>query len=460
MKWLFLLILAGCLSYHPTLPEIPIPATWKELSLQEEAFSEKNRFWEFFNDPVLNELEEIALLGNFDLQIAASRIEEARALVKKDHAARLPKLDLNASATQDETLLNPRSFGSPTNHLERVKQEQYTLIGDFSYEVDLWGKLKAQEKSARFRLQASQWEHEFVYQTLVTDIALSYFKLRSFEEQITVLEEGMTQWEDKIDLLKKRIEASLEPEINLAKARLEHALLEGELQIAKRDRILEENRLAILVGKTASSFQVVPGKLPAEVPTLPAVIPSQILLKRADIQSALALVSAGKYEVTVALKNYFPSFPLTGSLGLSSPLLSHFFEWQARYWGYALNAIAPIFDGGHRKAQVKQAKAHFQESALIYQKTVNQAFRDVEDALTTFHYKNLEMDAQVKACAAASDTFSLSEEQFKSGLISYLLVADAKNSSISVERKKAMLKGEQLNAWVRVLKALGIQNHP
>ncbi len=458
MKKAFLLIaLTGCLNYHPKMPDIPIPETWKEVTTEELSFSEKNRFWEFFEDPVLNQLENEALAGNFDLQIAASRIENARALVMKDHAQRLPKVDLNVSATQDETLLNPRSFGSPTNHLERVKQEQYSMIGAFSYEADLWGKFKAKEKSARSNLQASKWEHEFIYQTLVADVAISYFNLRSFEAQIAVLEEGIFLWKDKIDLIKSRVEAGLEPEIDLAKAQLELALVEGEAQSAKRDRALEENKLAALVGKPASSFKVAPGKLPENVPPLPNILPSQILLRRADIQSALSFVSAGRYDVSVALKNYFPSFPLTGNLGLSSPLLSHFFEWQARYWGYALNAIEPLFDGGRRKADVKQAKARFNESVSIYQKTVNQAFQDVEDALSTLHYKNLQMEAQTRACLAAADTFTLSEEQFKSGLISYLLVADAKNRSIAVERKKAALKGEELTAWVQVLKALGIQ---
>lgn len=452
-----LFLLAGCLSYKPELPETNIPVAWKENYPKSQEFAEKNRFWEFFEDPVLNALEEEAIAGNFDLQIAASRIIEARALVTKDRAARMPKADLNASVTQDETLLNPRSFGSPTNHLERVNQEQYGVVADFSYELDLWGKLKAKQKSAKYRLQASQWEYEFVYQTLVTDIAIHYLVLRTLEEEIILLEQAVGIWGDRVSLAKSRVEAGLEHEIDFSKSRLEMALVEGQLQQKKRDFALEENSLAALMGKPASSWKVAPGRLPKNIPQAPAVLPSEVLMRRADIQSAQAQVSAGRSDVNVALRNYFPSFPLTGTLGLSTPLLSHFFEWQARYWGYTLNAIEPLFDGGRRKADVRQAKARFSEYFASYQKTVNEAFKDVEDALSTIRYKNLQYDAQARASAAAADTYSMSDEQFKSGLISYLLVADAKNTSISVERDLIALKGERLIAWVRLMKALGLQ---
>ncbi|HEY4831252.1 MAG TPA: TolC family protein, partial [Waddliaceae bacterium] len=221
---------------------------------------------------------------------------------------------------------------------------------------------------------------------------------------------------------------------------------------------LEENSLAALLGKPASSWKIPPGNLPKNIPALPPVLPSEILIRRADIQSALSKVSAGRSEVNVALRNYFPSFPLSSTLGLSTPLISHFFEWQARYWGYALNAIQPLFDGGKRASDVNYAKARFWESFSFYQKTVNQAFKDVEDALSSLHLLGLQLEAQTRAAVAASDTYCLSEEQFKSGLISYLLVADSKNTSISVERQTIALKGEQLMAYVRVMKAFGLQN--
>jgi multidrug efflux system outer membrane protein len=452
-----IVLLAGCRHYNPSTPATNIPVAWKETYPSSENYEEKNRFWELFEDPALNALEEEALSGNFDLQIAASRIDQARSLVMKDRAERLPKVDLSATLMQDETLLNPRNYGSPTNHLERVKQEQYGIFSDFSYELDLWGKLKAKQESAEHQLQATQWEREFVYQTLVTDIAIHYFSLRVFQEQIAYLEETLGVWKDKVHLRHDRVHAGLEHEIDLSKSKYELALVEKQLEQTKKGCCLEENTLAALLGRPASSFKVAPGRLPKQIPNLPAILPSEIILRRADIKRALAQVSAGRSDVNAALRSYFPSFPLTASLGLSTPLISHFFEWQARYWGYAFNALEPLFDGGKRKADVKYAKARFSEHFALYQKTVNQAFKDVEDALSTLRYNNLQLEAQTRAAAASADTYNLSEDQFKSGLISYLLVADSKNNSILVERELIALKGEQLIAWVRLMKALGLQ---
>lgn len=453
----FLLFLAGCKEYAPSLPETSIPISWKEDFPHDAAFVEKNRFWELFEDPVLNALEEEALATNFDLQIVSTRILQARALVRNAHGKRLPEINLNAAATADETLLNPRSFGSPTNHLERVSQQQYSLLAGFSYELDLWGKLKDQEKSARHRLSAAQWEYEFVYQTLVTDIALHYVTLRMLEEELLFLEQARALWKETASLNECRFQAGLDAAIDVSRAELELSLVQAEIEYTKGQYAAQENALATLMGKPASSWKIAPGRLPRKLPPLPQVLPSEVVFRRADIQAALALVSAGRADVDSACKSYFPSFPLTASLGLASPFLSHTLEWQARYWGYVFNALEPLFDGGQRKANTQTAKARFAEQFAIYQKTINQAFKDIEDALSSLHYTRLQLQAQNKALEAAIDTHSLAQEQFDGGLISYLLVADSENTSVAVERQAIALRGQQIMAWIRLMRALGLQ---
>ncbi len=236
------------------------------------------------------------------------------------------------------------------------------------------GKAEGKTRERRAQLQATQWEREFVYQTLVTDIAIHYFSLRVFQEQIAYLEETLGVYKDKVQLRHDRVHAGLEHEIDLSKSKYELALVEKPLEQTKHGCCLEENTLAALLGRPASSFKVAPGRLPKQIPNLPAIA-SEIILRRADIKRALAQVSAGRSDVNAALRSYFPSFPLTASLGLSTPLISHFFEWQARYWGYAFNALEPLFDGGKRKADVKYAKARFSEHFALYQKPVNRPLK-------------------------------------------------------------------------------------
>ena len=452
-----LLCVTGCMRYEPQMPEPVVPAAWKEYFPYDCCFPEKNRFWQLFEDSFLNELEEKALAANFDLKIAVARILQARSIALKDYANRLPKVNLNTTLKADETLLNPRSFGSPIKYLERVTQQQYSLLAGFSYELDFWGKLKDKQESACYRLQASEWDYEFVYQNLVTEVALHYFALRTLEEELEFLEQTIFLLKETVGLKEYRVEAGLDFEIDLYRAKLELALAEAEIEQARWHYINEENALATLIAQPASCWKASPGHLPKQLPPLPLVVPSEVLLRRADIQAALALVSSGRADIDVALKSYFPSFPLTAGLGLASPFLSNFFQGEASYWGYTLNMVQYLFDGGQRRADVQIAKAQFLERFATYQKTVNQSFMDVEEALSALHYTNLQLIAQTEARDAAVDTFYLAKERWNSGLISYLLVADSEHTSIIAQRKLITLKGQKIMNWIRLMRALGLQ---
>lgn len=459
MRYLLLfLFLCGChRHYNPSLPKVEIPSAWKEPLEGTQTFAEIDHFWTLFEDPVLATLEQEAIAGNFDIQIATSRIDQARAIVAKKHSARLPHIEETASFNEDETLLNPPSFGSPTKHLERVNQQQYNLLTDFSYEIDLWGKLKAQESSARHHLKAAEWEYEFVYQTLVTDVAIRYFSCRTLEAERLFLEQALILWKETIDINESRVKAGLDPELDLSRAKLELALVEGEIEVVKEQYAIQEHALATLLGKPASCWSLPSGKLPQKIPQLPSLLPSDIMLRRADIKQHLALVSAGKSEVEAALRNYFPSFSISTTLGLSSPFISDFFKWQARYWGYLLSAAGTLFDGGSKNADLHFAKARFFEHFASYQKTVNLAFQDVEDSLSTLQSLHLHLESGKRAADAAGDTSLLAKEQFDSGLISYLLVADAERASIQTQRQLLILQGRQIVAWIRLVKAFGIE---
>ncbi len=454
---LLLILLSACGKYQPDLPETEIPVSWKQTVQSDADFPQKNRFWELFNDPVLNDLEEEAIRANFDLQIAMSRISEARALVKKEHAKTRPTADFNGYVEADETLINPRFFGSP-HKLERVEQRQYNFLAYFGYELDLWGKLKAEETSARHREEAAEWEYEFVYQNVVTEVATRYISLRTLEEEVLYLFQAVEARKDTVDIYSCRSEAGCESDLNLSSARLELSLAEAQLEAARRLRTIEENALALLLGRAPSSWTLPIGTLPSAVPPVPAILPSEVVLRRADVQRELSLVAAGRSDVDVAIKDYFPSFPLTATLGLSSPALKHLFEWQARYWQYALNILAPLYDGGRRNAKVNLTKAAFKGAFASYQRTVNQAFQDVEDALSGIHYLRLQFDAQERALTAAQDTAYLAKDRFDSGLISYLLVSDTENTTLEVGRRTIALKGEQILAWIRLMRALGVQS--
>lgn len=460
---ILLLIVVFCQScsktFTPNISQIDIPLEWKEKTkLSDRANSIiPEKFWEIFGDPNLNHLEELGIKYNLDLEAALYRIQASRALTTIENSKRFPQINLSAAVTKDETLIDPGDYGVRNPKFKRVQQSQYNILTQLSYEVDLWGKLKDIKNSFEFKEQASVWEHQFIYQTLVTDIALSYFAIRTFESEIRFFQKIIDIQEKKIEIYQSRIDAGVDSELEISRSKLELGNIQVELENAKKNYGLEKNRLAILIGSSPSSFEIAPGFLPDKAPSIPNVLPSETLTRRADVQRSLSLLAASHSEVNAALKNYFPSFSLVGALGLASPTISSLFDWEGRYWKYLLSILEPIFDGRKRAGLIKRSKAVFYENFSDYKKSIIQALRDVEDSLAESQAIDKQIVAQKMSLEAAHNVLVLTEDQFLAGLITYLLVADAEHSQIEIERKILLLKGSQFRAWIKLIKALGIE---
>lgn len=194
------------------------------------------------------------------------------------------------------------------------------------------------------------------------------------------------------------------------------------------------------------------------MPLVPSVLPSEVLFKRADVQKYWNILAASHSEVNIALKDYFPSFSLTAMLGLASPTISSLFDWEGRYWKYLISVLEPIFDGGKKRGHVKKSKAQFYENFAQYKKSVIQALKDVEDSFSVFHAVNKQFIAQKNSLDAAQNILTITKDQFEAGLISYILVAEAEQNQIEIERKTIILRGEKFLAWIKLIKALGVQN--
>ena len=190
--------------------------------------------------------------------------------------------------------------------------------------MDLWGKLKDKKSNFQLREKASIWEGELIYQTLVTDIAFVYFSVRTLETEIRFLKKVLDIQRSKINIYQSRIEAGVDSGLEISKAKLKIGSIEIDLELAAKNLSLQKNKLAILVGSAPFSFELISGELPFQVPSVPHMLPSEILLKRADVQKASNILAASHFEVDVALKNYFPSFSPNGDVGSSK---SYYFKF-------------------------------------------------------------------------------------------------------------------------------------
>jgi len=456
--FLLLGMLSGCmLPSESTMPPLQIDECWKgdETHLNQVLTDE---WWRQFNDPVLDQLMEEALQSNPDLWVACERIQEARAIEGIAFSDRLPHVNLTPSWNKEGLLFNPTQVTGkdiPNLPLTRVVQETYAFPFNLSYEFDFWGKYCYADKAAQERLIATEFGYLSVVNILTSEVARIYFVLRTQDEEISYLKDVVTIRHLAVDINKKRVAGGLDPEVDLERAKLEVKIAEGNLLNAMRIRQLAENELAVLLGQQASTFCVNPGHLPKALVNVAPDLPSELLLRRPDLNEQYRKIRAYFYDVGVANANFFPAISLTGALGTVSPLLSSWFTWQSRYWAFAFSAIQQIFDGGRLCNEKDLTLARFRKEKGIYQRMVYTAFREVEDALTDIHYRREQFEVQWQAAEHATLTAHLARQQFEGGLINYLQVADAEKTELDVKRRAIQLKGDAFEASVALIKALG-----
>ncbi len=453
-----LAVLSGCmLPTESTLPPLEIDECWKG---GDESINEylTDCWWTEFHDETLDALEERALSANPDLWIACERIQEARAIEGIAFSDRLPNVNASPSWNKEGLLFNPNQVTGkdiPNLGLTRVIQETYAFPLNLSYEFDFWGKYCYADKAAQERLISTEFGYLSVVNILTTEVARVYFNLRSLDEEIQYLKNVVGIRNVFVDINKKRVQGGMDPEVDLERARLELQLAEGDLLNAVRLRRLAENELAVLMGQQASTFCVAPGTLPDSLLNVCPGLPSELLLRRPDLNEQYRKIKAFFYDVGVANANFFPAITLTSALGTVSPLLSSWFTWQSRYWAFAFSAIQQIFDGGRLCNEKDLTLARFRKEKAFYQKMVYTAFKEVEDALSDIHYRREQYEVQQFASKHATLTAHLARQQFDGGLINYLQVADAEKTELDVKRKTIQMKGYAFAASVALIKALG-----
>ncbi len=458
-RWLTAVaLLSGCmLPQESMLPPLQIDECWKGGDPTIDQYLTES-WWTQFHDPYLNDLMEQALEQNPDLWIACERIQEARALEGVAFSSRLPKVNLTPSWNKEGLLFNPNQVTGndiPNLGLTRVIQESYDFPFNLSYEFDFWGKYCYADKAAQERLISTEFGYLSVVNILTTEVARVYFSLRTLDEEIGYLKSVVDVRSVYVDINKKRVAGGLDPEVDLERAKLEVMIAEGELLNAVRQRRLSENELAVLMGQQASTFCIPPGKLPERLVNVLPELPSELLLRRPDLNEQYRKIRAFFYEVGVANANFFPSISFTSALGTISPLLSNWFTWESRYWAFAFSAIQQIFDGGRLCNEKVATLARFRREKAVYQKMVYTAFREVEDALSDIHYRREQFQVQEYASQHASTTAYLARQQFDGGLINYLQVADAERTELDVKKRAIQLKGNAFAASVALIKALG-----
>jgi multidrug efflux system outer membrane protein len=375
-------------------PDTATPAGWKNTPEAGQAVVGQ-RWWEVYNDLILNGLEYQADQASPQLAAAVARVTQARAI------AHITEADFYPNVTLDPTANRTRYSGSrpiqPGNPPVPFVMNDFRVPLDVSYEVDLWGKIRRASESATAQAQAFADAYGTVRITLNADVAQTYFAIRSLDSEYDILKRTIAFQKEGNEIIRARYRGGAASELDVVRADAEVATNEAELVSVERRRAELENALAVLVGKTPADFSLLPDPLDILPPSIPVGLPSELLQRRPDVAQAERLLAARNAEIGVAKAAYFPNIQLTAGFGFESTDLSDLIKSNSRIWTMAAGLTQPIFDGGRIKGNVDRAKAAYDENLAAYRQQVLIAFQEVETALSGLRLLAQQADAQSRA---------------------------------------------------------------
>jgi NodT family efflux transporter outer membrane factor (OMF) lipoprotein len=453
-------LLAGCAiagpNYRKPSVETPgvfkeaPPAGWKHAQPSDAAL--RGKWWELFGDPALNTLEEQVSVSNQNLAQAEAQFRGARAAVALARAGLFPTVTAGAQVTRSHGGGSSRSSGSSSSGGDaRI----YQVPIDFTWELDLWGRVRRQVESEVAAAQASAADVENVRLSLQAELAVDYFQLHGLDEQKQLLDSTVREYETALKITSNRHDQGVASGADVAEAQtqLETARAEAiDLGVARAQL---EHAIAILIGKAPAELTIPEAPIHFAPPVAPIALPSELLERRPDIAAAERRVAAANAQIGVAQAAFYPTLSLNASGGFESSTLGKLFSLPSRFWSVGPQLLGTLFDGGQRRAVVEQAEANYDATVAAYRESVLDAFQAVEDNLSALRVLADEATQQVAATNAAERSLALTRNRYNAGIATYLEVITAQNAAYSNERNTVDLRIRQMTASVNLIKALG-----
>jgi multidrug efflux system outer membrane protein len=466
----------GCSPISPYKePDVYAPQKWKKETnpeIEMEMVRDSSYFenwWLIFNDPVLNDLEAVGLKNNQTLKVAIQNYMQAKANAEIARAQLFPSIFFSPNFYKQEGVLGgglsnfnnglngniPNGLTSSQPDVLRAVIGQYTVPFNVNYQVDLWNQIRNGYDAALFTEEAALEGFNALILSITSDIAENYFILRSLDSEREVLVESQIIRKNAVEINRARYDAGLVNYTDVSRAITEYADVNADYEDMLRQRNIQENILAALMGIPAPEFSVDYSPLHIEPPFIPAGIPATIISKRPDIREKERLLAASWANIAVAYADYLPSLNLAGSIGYSTPIWSNLLDWQSRFWSYTISIAQMVFDGGAITGNVRLAKAEYLENLANYRENVLIAFQEVEDALAGIKYRQTQGIYLVEAVDGAKDTLNLSQERYDRGLVTYLDVVDAERTLLDSQRSYVRVFGSRYVSTVQLIRSLG-----
>jgi len=410
-------------------------------------------WWELFKDPVLQELTREALRNNYDLRTIAARVEEARSLIGVVRSPLYPQVSFNGggSAQQVSRVSEPpQSFGANRSY-------QNWLIGfGMVWEMDVFGRVRREAEAATGVYFATEQERRGVFITLVADVAQFYFILRELDLELEISQRTLKVNDETIEFYRRRVNGGVSNQLELDQAIANRSRTAALIPDLERRIAIQENLISFLLARN-------PGAIPRGAvltdqyfpPAIPTGLPSALLERRPDVQSAEQLLVAANANIGAAKALFFPNFSLSTALGSASHEFSKIADKRAAIWSVSGGILQPIFQGWRLFWNYEASKARFDQALAQYEKAAQNGFREVADTLVAIEKIKDVRREQEESVRALQNAARLSRLRYDTGLANYLEILVADQQLFDQELLLARTRGEQINAVVQLYRALG-----
>ena len=436
----------------------PVPAKWDVAEPWREGAPKdgvpKGEWWSVFHDEELDALEKQTLDANQTIKIAAARLEQARASAAVQIATQFPTL---AAAPQAERqrLSGNRPAGGSFPVTSAITQNNYTLPFTAGYEADLFGRRRRSIEAAQAAYQASAADLENVRLVITSELAGDYFTVHQLDTELGILNRTVETLQKGLQLVESRHKGGVASGLDVAQEETLLNTTRTQAILLQQQRKQFEDAIAVLLGKPAPDFHLVPKELNAEPPALDAGLPSDLLERRPDIAEAERQMATANAQIGIARAAYFPSLNLFANGGWQAADIAKLLNVQSTFWAVGASVAEAIFTGGSRRAQRQFAKAGYEVSVAFYRNTVLTAFGEVQDDVTGLMVLDQAFHSQEQAVDAARRTLNISTDRYTGGLVSYLDVVTAQQALLNNEQQLAVIRGQRLVTSVLLIKALG-----
>ncbi|MBV9610874.1 MAG: efflux transporter outer membrane subunit [Acidobacteriaceae bacterium] len=466
-------------AFKETPPEFKEGSGWKLAQPNDDKI--RSKWWELYNDPQLNKLEDQVQISNQTIAASEASFRAARALVIPVRSALMPTLTVapsftnsrfsstarravvqgnDAASTGTTTGGTTTGTGSGTTTTAGGSSNAGTVNNwsfpiDLSYTLDLWHRIRNAVAVNAFQAQVSAADVATALLTVHAEVATDYFQIRALDAQRALLEETVANYRQSLRLTTTLFNTGIDSEEEVAQAQTQLDTAIAQLTELGVARATYEHAIATLTGKPAATFSLEPARFLPAPPAIPVAIPSALLERRPDIAAAERQVAAANAEIGVVRAAYYPNLTLSATGGFQTSTFAQWFNWPSRFWSLGPTLSQTVFDAGVRRAQNEQAQALYDQAVANYRQSVLGAFQAVEDQLSSLRILSQELGEERTAVESANRSLDLSMTRFRAGVDSYLNVISAQNTVLTNRVSELQIQLRQMTSSVALVMALG-----